>query len=528
MPVVTQLFHIGGNREGSKGSNAHIFFRDIEENAVILSDDLDLIGMQKDRKLAENLFILVFLANEDIQLFDQQFDFSYRALVILMLLQQRFHVLLQSDDLLRFYGKMEQVGVFVSGYLREQQRTVLFAVTHDQIEQQQRVGDSRSRGNTDEHTGYTEYFSDDHSQTDAENDVSQRAYRQPQSDPLYDQIIRGEQIQDTDKGGAKRCYPYAGHDPAGKHGIRYVQKLRDKRRDDQQNHCDDNAFDNGGLVRQGEAGTKSFMILFSDVNAEDGADSLTDAVKEQLEFAAQGNGGCQYQVLGAELRADKSVERGSEDRQEKIGARVDDAVADNILHDTEGEIQIPSQGIAFFSEMNQQDQDRNSIEQERRQSDTADSHDRTEDDRKRNVSQTLRRGSDRGDSLVAVAVHHIGDEHLEGQDQDRKTHPEQITEGLLQNRLGRGVAAQIKLSEKGEHQEQENPYDNRHQHTKAKCLIRSILIEFTHLLSVQQGDTDGDDGAEKDSERVERRHQRDPRHSVGADGGARDDRIGHQ
>ena len=280
MSVISQLFHIGGNSKGGEGCNVHILLRDIEEDPVILSDDLDLIRMQKDGKLAENFLILVFLPNKYVKLFDQQFDFSDGALIIIVFLHQRFHILLQSDDLFRFYRKMEKVRAVVSRYLGKKQGTVFFSVTTNKIDQQQRVSDSRRRGDTDKHTANPEYFSDDNCETDTENNISQRAYRQSQPDPLDNQIVRGEQIQDADKGGAKRCYSYADHDPFGEHGICNIQKSRHKRSDDHQNRCDDNTLDNGGFVCQGEAGTKSAMVLFSNVNAENRSDSLTDAVKE--------------------------------------------------------------------------------------------------------------------------------------------------------------------------------------------------------------------------------------------------------
>ena len=89
--VFSQLFHISGNSKGSQRCDDHIILRKVKQNAVILCDDLYFPGMQKNRELAENLLILVLLPNENIELFDHQFDFSNGTVVHTFSPKQRFN-----------------------------------------------------------------------------------------------------------------------------------------------------------------------------------------------------------------------------------------------------------------------------------------------------------------------------------------------------------------------------------------------------------------------------------------------------
>ena len=61
--VIAQLLHIVGHDEGGDGGDAHIRLGDVEQHAVVLGDDLDALGLQEYRTLAEDVLALVQAGN---------------------------------------------------------------------------------------------------------------------------------------------------------------------------------------------------------------------------------------------------------------------------------------------------------------------------------------------------------------------------------------------------------------------------------------------------------------------------------
>ena len=54
--VLTEFFHICGNRERRQRGDSHVLLGNVEEDSVVLGYDLDLIRVQEKRQLAEDAY----------------------------------------------------------------------------------------------------------------------------------------------------------------------------------------------------------------------------------------------------------------------------------------------------------------------------------------------------------------------------------------------------------------------------------------------------------------------------------------